>query len=170
MEATYCSPQPCWHDIQIGKTSVDQAKQLLAADRQFTLTASKYSDITGWVSCWEPSALGHGCIGEGEVELQPPPDTFHLADAIYLFGYPIAATNCGSFGDFPSNVTFIYLQEHILIVVYSSWQRNIEVFDPSLIVNRILFSTNIDPSNAEDSARLFSRMGEHQYCGMAPLK
>jgi hypothetical protein len=49
-----CS-QPCWHGIQPGKTTLDQAEAILRADRTLTLETNSFTDPFGKIHyqlCW----------------------------------------------------------------------------------------------------------------------
>ncbi len=121
---------PCWHDIQPGKTTIDEAEALLQADHT-TLIANVYRlqtqqfaytdhqlcwDIQGrppWQGCAAASALPvkGGPVTRLDFDLvldsNPP---FQLGDAIVKFGQPQVALLCSRLGFvytrifFPNNV------------------------------------------------------------------
>lgn len=168
IEAGYCSPQPCWYHIYVGKTSLEQAKRILSTDRQLVLLPARTSI---WDFCWNDAGLGSGCIAKNQLGIHPKPGTFLLADAILLFGYPTSATHCGAYDpNIPSNITWIGFDSGITVFVFSLEQRSTERFDPDLIVDRIMFSSNLRSPIFMESFRLFGLMHNQYPCGGVALQ
>src|SRR4051812_24334043 len=96
--AEQCDPKPCWHGIQPGKTTLTQAEALLS-----TLPGSSKDNFR---FCWDDTAAGcwqlnvttwsvldpHSPVGM--LTFQPPADSFHLVDAVKLYGDPINSMLC----------------------------------------------------------------------------
>src|SRR5438552_5385841 len=62
-----CSPEPCWHDIQPGVTTVEQARAILAADPGLAANLATYYDncwymvsVPSWKICIGPLQGEHG--------------------------------------------------------------------------------------------------------------
>jgi hypothetical protein len=153
-KAETCSPQPCWHTIQPGKTTLTNANALLqalpgsTADKfQFCANGSS-GDSTG---CWRIDTFGSSAIDANaplaKITFQPPADAFRLVDAVKLFGDPINSMLCyiisPSSGDIgleiprPLMVAYIAFKGGIRVVAYNPHDLKSRRLDMSMSVYRL---------------------------------
>ncbi len=115
-----CSPQPCWHGIQIGVTSVEEASQILTADAAIRLVNYNPEHQTvcwAWLDEEGSGNRGNGCYtSAAEAQYLPlyfsyvdPPLT--LGDILLSMGRPITSYTCNNF-----RVANIYSQRMIVSV------------------------------------------------------
>lgn len=92
--------QPCWHGIQPGKTTLDQAEAILRADRTLALETNSYSDPFGklhYQLCWSRTVAPRweGCASRrGSSNANDPIDDIvlipdiRLGEAVQVLGKP----------------------------------------------------------------------------------
>jgi hypothetical protein len=102
MELYRCSPEPCWHNIRPGVTTLDEAKTILAADSGLMFDHGFYRDncwqvlsMPSWRACFGPltGRLGN-LTGYLYLNFASPPQAPRLGDVLALFGEPTASKLC----------------------------------------------------------------------------
>jgi hypothetical protein len=97
-----CSPEPCWHDIRPGVTSLEEAKALLAADSSLTFFRGLYNDncwqiesVPSWRVCFGPLQGGRSNLtGYLYLDFDSPHEAPRLGDVLSLFGEPSGSKIC----------------------------------------------------------------------------
>ncbi len=109
-----CTPQPCWHDIQVGVTPVEEARRILSADT--TIRVVEY-DPAAFKLCWVWTNDWHNPYVDWDSCYLPTPDSIsalqltyanrpplRLGDVLPLMGNPLTSDlMCGSA---PSGILF----------------------------------------------------------------
>jgi hypothetical protein len=165
IRAGRCTPMPCWQGIQPGKTRMEEAKTILAADKAVTIVSSpSYSgDICWytaygpfWRSCarqaWDPK---DGDVVES-INIEVPRDALRLGDMILLFGPPGETSTCSIAN--PAALTgqtngprrliavFASFEDYIGIMAVNTGTSQVRRLDPNMVVLRLtLHSTGWVP-------------------------
>jgi hypothetical protein len=144
--------QPCWHDIRLGQTTLEETEAILRADQRFSINGS-----LGKTLCWmtTPELPWNGCarrwqnIAGSAVEdmaLYLPDNAVQLGDLFTLFGTPVNARLCRISG-YSSRIVAAQLSfgDNIEVMAYSPqfplrWQ-----FDPGMSVIQIFYLTADSP-------------------------
>jgi hypothetical protein len=126
-------PQPCWHGIQLGKTTVDEAQAHLLNDKVLASTVTRRDALTlNWSippgaiypsQAWSP--LEQSQIQD--IVLGVPPTThLRLGDAIALWGDPTHANveRCNG-GDAYHGQAHLDFQGNIEVMIefYAAWDQ-----------------------------------------------
>lgn len=156
--AEQCDPKPCWHGIQPGKTALAQAEALLK-----TMPGSSPDNFQ---FCWDGTANGCWHLNMmtwnaqdpqapiGMMTFQPPPDSFHLVDAVKLFGDPINSMLCWittpSSGDMgpeiprPLMIAYVAFKGGIKVVAYNPHDLASRRMDMSMSIYRMYLQPSYD--------------------------
>lgn len=144
-------PQPCWHGIQPGSTTITNAYELLKADTALVDNINLGPPGRGvppeQILCWSivASPRWRGCIGRNLtnagpvnlIELSPPANVFTLGQAIALFDEPVAVEMCQTYAH-------IYFEHDVEVVVAG---RRSPALDPqqSILLVRFLYPSSEPP-------------------------
>ena len=137
--------QPCWHDIQPGKTSLEDAANILRNEN--IVKDARWPEYL-YQLCWSSNTqpVWHGCVRRSSdhhtpvrsVELQPPTNAVRVGDLIRLFGEPTAARLCSFWMDMePNIVALIYFPNNILVTAHS--QHNESGLNPDMTVRWLYY-------------------------------
>lgn len=144
-----CS-QPCWHDIQIGKTTVKQAEALLKQDSKFVveLNIDPNSFGAGGMS-WEAQS---GPIDWGAADPQIPNDPnspvnflymylddLRLGDAIQVFGEPVGYELCWRTDTMDAHVHFNNHIDVLVSGIYIDMMGHMSAFAPNQNVAAVIY-------------------------------
>jgi hypothetical protein len=103
-----CSPQPCWHGMHIGVTTVDEAVKLLSADETIRLSDYDPSDnfvCWRWNNQWRNKRFGaDGCYSLAPdsyytLNLFYMDNPLRLSDVFLLIGKPVSSYLCLNYHD-----------------------------------------------------------------------
>ncbi len=145
----------CWHDIQLGTTTLADAERILSADPNITLLGDDYS---GCPISWRQSVdatiwQGHICSGKNPVMPDPVLEirldsvqqetTFTLLDAIFVFGQPIQGT---CFLTYHKN-DLVTAKDYLAMLSFQNADVSVQrdsyydglAFDPAMPVTQILY-------------------------------
>ncbi len=149
-------PQPCWHDIRPGESTLDEAEQLLRAGRDFYYDRTVYHLrwTTATTPPWEGRAYRWSAFNDGSISyitLEPPLGMLRLGDAIMIFGDPIVASLCWQAGgSAPAGFPRPFLRAHVYFpgnveVLAANPERPRELrYDPNMIVWSLMYSYPAD--------------------------
>jgi hypothetical protein len=148
-------PQPCWHGIQPGVTTMKQAHTILNNDP--TLIDIRTPKEFG--GCWRSisPALAIVCIGSGDniglkgltyyVSQWPSQNSMQLGDAINLLGEPISTYSCPYIKGLKTTVpgphwaVFVQFPPHIMAIAYkaegTATSSNIPRISPEMIIHEM---------------------------------
>lgn len=99
--------QPCWHSIQLGKTTLDQAEAILRADPEFITDVQRETPVVRCALSWtmQSKPIYYGClhslngvISELWLESWWIHDGRPLSDALIALGSPITVNLCRGMG------------------------------------------------------------------------
>ncbi len=149
--------QPCWHGIQPGRTTIEEAEEALrsAAPVISDVNRTQLNDFANSRRelCWNIAATPpwRGCVvglGErasggpiGRLDLDPPWGSLQLGDALTAFGRPLTATLClRSTG---IGRTYMDAEVHfpgnVMIRAYNIHAPALARFDPAMTVYAIQY-------------------------------
>ena len=128
----------CWHNIQLGKTTLLQSEKLLRQDKTINDVRNSENRF-----CWTAN-IWTGCINIDDVNqpikditFYPPTDSgFRLGDAIQALGQPLASANACMTQDtmIPQLTILILFKHHIQLVAMASIWNNGFHLDPQMKV------------------------------------
>jgi hypothetical protein len=139
--------QPCWHNIRLGKTTLEQAARILAEDGTLRVTTQDLYEL-----CWitKRAPVWSGCASHwsssdptSPIErllLWPAPDALHLGDVILTLGKPQSIVLCWRTYILAIH---IYLNDRIAVMAYltdGSWPQQISRLDPRTAVQEVLYN------------------------------
>jgi hypothetical protein len=102
MQAYRCEPQPCWHGIRPGMTTLEQARAVMDADSSFAASLGIYKErcwhvvaAPSWKACFGPLlAAGSELTGYVYLRFISAADAPRLGDALTVMGAPLASKVC----------------------------------------------------------------------------
>ncbi len=144
--------QPCWRNIQLGKTSFRQAENLLRADPAITF-GSKLSNASSDLFRWQgdDSPLGMGMVSPHNAGDPDSPvesirlftsihaPTVLLGDAIRRFGEPIEYELCWRTDTMDGHVYFANHVEVTISPMYTAMGNRMQAYDPNLKLSEITY-------------------------------
>ena len=159
----------CWHGIQSGQTTTEQAKTILSKDSLFTV--DEKSSIEAVQYCWSAgldrawricaSYTNNPTVPDRirYLWIEPPWDTLSLGDAINRFGQPIGSTICNPVYVPVGGIRYVQsrtfvgaivnFENGIYVLVYNPWQPQVLEVKPEMVVLRIMFYPSGSPYLAE---------------------
>jgi hypothetical protein len=169
--------QPCWRGIRPGKTTLDEAEQLLRAGRDARIQRKPGSLewTTATTPPWQGSAFRWSTFSIGSINyitLLPPPGTLQLGDAITIFGDPIVANLCWRTGNaaplkLPYLGARVHFRGNVAVLAYNPDNPTELRYDPKMVVLSLMYSyPAAEPPYAFDtpSWRGFARTRAEQVC------
>lgn len=95
-----CSPQPCWHNIRSGVTTMAQAKMILLSDSTVSNLREDQQHGLEFHIALPIDIVGNilpdkNLSGIEAIIISPVVGSFHFSDAIVLLGQPVALKVCG---------------------------------------------------------------------------
>jgi hypothetical protein len=156
--AEQCDPDPCWHGIQPGKTGLAQAEAILEAMPGSTAEKFQFCWDGTNTGCWRLDTTSWSAQNPqaplGMMTFQPPPDAFHLVDAVKLFGDPISSMMCwittptnGDIGTEiprPLMVSYISFKGGIKVVAYNPHDPASRRMDMAMSIYRMYLQPGYD--------------------------
>ncbi len=157
LDAGPCA-QPCWHGIQPGQTTFEDAQTLLRGRTDVLDVA--YSTVDShlhWITATEPPWRGRGfrwsAAGGGAVDfilMEPPPDVMRLGDAVAIFGAPVVSTLCWRFDNNQPNLAgklprpflgaHVYFNGDVEVLAYNPTRPTERRFDPDMVVWSVTYN------------------------------
>jgi hypothetical protein len=143
-----CKPEPCWHDIRPGVTTMAQARAMLAADNGLAANLATVYDncwymvsAPSWTVCFgPPQAARNDSVGYLYLRFESAPEAPQLGDVLTLFGEPVGSKLCWyRFGTGLSNGrSFIgadvYFQDGLYAGAYNPREPDSFRLDPGRVV------------------------------------
>ncbi len=152
---------PCWHHIQLGKTTLTQAEVILRQD--MTIRDLGFSEDG---LCWT-AGNWQGCLGSdsgqqtvNSMTFYPPDGDFRLGDAVQVFGEPLASADACLFqDDGPFETTALILFAHQVQLTVSAPTATFSL-SPSMRVNMISYSRVPSPAQFSSPWRGFTLLND----------
>lgn len=151
-----CSPQPCWHSIRPGVTSLADTRNILQADA-ISGTTDEYKHCYQLQGCWSISITSYSADPAdpiGQMAFVPAPGSFLLGDAVRVYGDPLTSQVClilsPSAGDVgpevprPLMVSYITFRGNIKAIAYNSKALTDQRFDPAMDIYRMYYQIGSD--------------------------
>jgi hypothetical protein len=156
-----CTPHPCWNGLAPGRTSVQQAREvLIAASPANAAPTSNYHYVVcepNDKACWDVAIAGISARAAdplAEVKLIPPAGKLTLGDLVLLYGAPTSATICWQTAPSSTDVTkgvprplmigYVIFKGHVRVNVYNPRDLRAARFDPAMMVDQITYKTQPD--------------------------
>jgi hypothetical protein len=146
LEQFLCSPQPCWHNLRLGMTTVQEAARILSADETIELLDD---DPTGTHVCWKWRNAWHriydptwdGCFsyipdGQSMLILFYANSPLTLNDVLPLLGNPIYSASMLCTGYDNANLGMLYSRD---VRVSLDVPPNVQWISRDLRVSQIVF-------------------------------
>jgi hypothetical protein len=150
-------PQPCWHGIRPGVTTVEEAKAILNA----TSIPSAIGYLDPNIGCWKVSSANNTfwlvCPGKPvvsnfipDLELWPPEDTLRLGEVVSYYGKPIKTMSLdfdmgldATVGHKQYKAVVLELESNVKVVAYTK-NLNDQRIDPKMVIYQLtLFAGNV---------------------------
>ncbi len=153
-QAQQCGPEPCWHGIQPGVTTIEQAKAILSADRALVADLGFYFDncwyfvpFPSWKICLGPlHGFSSDVITYVYVRFESAPEAPRLGDMLPLFGEPVASKLCWyRFGVGVNNSRSfvgadVYFENGVYTGAYDPQQPNSTRPDPNMALFLVTYA------------------------------
>jgi hypothetical protein len=152
-----CSPEPCWHGIQPGITTIAQARAILAADHDLAANLATYYDncwyvvsIPSWKICIGPLLGEHGdVIDYVYLRFESAQEAPHLGDVLTLFGEPVGSKLCWYRFGVGNNRSFIgadvYFENGLYVGAYNAHEPDSFRLDPNRTVFLVSYARRYRP-------------------------
>jgi hypothetical protein len=176
--------QPCWQGIQPGKTTLDKVAELLR--EQSASTKHSIQSLYSNELCWDTPSVPswRGCVRRQwevnpgtpikSIELEPPPDTLRLGDAINVLGEPVASRLCqvsrGRLPAVPGDgiIAHVYFRGNVFVTAYSPGQPNEARLTPDMLVRWLFYYAAAEPLYDDGVPRWrgFNAPLDARFCGL----
>jgi hypothetical protein len=142
-----CFPQPCWHSIVPGKTSMEEALAILQTNANLRITG-----ILKGMIFWE-RALNSQAGGLISSDMSTPPFVakiyiheasehgLRMKDAIIIFGTPLALHYV--FGEGPkADGVYVYFPSNVIAIVYDMLNPSSREIHPDSSIVQLNYSVS----------------------------
>ncbi len=158
-QANQCSPQPCWHGIRPGQTTLSEAQDILDSDSTISFDAG--SEQWCWHAdsgtCWDVTLRSWNRDGDkplGVVAIHPAANALKLGDTLTLFGEPLTSNLCWIAGirdgDIPDTIArplaaaYLTFKGNLKVIAYNPQRPAVRQLDPNMIVLTIYYQAGYD--------------------------
>ncbi|MCC7450722.1 MAG: hypothetical protein IT324_25130 [Anaerolineae bacterium] len=158
-QAAQCAPQPCWHNIRPGQTTLDDARTVLRRD-----PAVDFDPATEqW--CWhgDPGLCWYVTLRSWSrdtdkplnvIAIYPPANAVKLGDTLALFGAPLTSNLCWiagiQDGDIsaaiarPLAAAYLTFKGNLKVIAYNPQRPTLRQLDPNMVVLTIYYQAGYD--------------------------
>jgi hypothetical protein len=158
-QADQCSPQPCWHGIRPGQTTLKDAQAIMRNDPNinFDPMTEQWCWRGGDGGCWDVTLRSWSSYSDkllNVIAVHPSENTLSLGDTVTLFGEPLTSNLCWIAGirdgDIPDTIArplaaaYLTFKGNLKVVAYNPQHPAVRQLDPNMIVLTIYYQAGYD--------------------------